>query len=376
MIALEILLDIVLFCVLTTGMWWTGTRSVVTETSKADHEPAPEAESEYECDDCGGSVTSIDHYPHDGATVEIVRCAACTRRGTLIHHPDGHTAGDGIVAEQADEQIHTVTLSDCWQAVQTGVTRTFGLLKRLYGGLKRLSQWLGSRSEGQEKPCAESLECDHEGETRDGNVEECDDPSCDLLHVEEMCVDCGAHLGWRDAPREECDVILPGDRFEGPTDRVWDVADPWLPVESPEGLVPCILLEARENGGEWCVACEMFEDWLEEGTFSPVEEQAEEPETVAADGGAPVGGDGLGTVLNRLQCDYSSALVWMHDNEAEHLTYFGESTESLDTAVLSYLLVEGFEILDAGAKECPATGQEQACVEIRREPARRNGGEA
>lgn len=375
MTALDILLDLVLFSVLAAGMWWTGTRSLTTDEGVS-HESAAEPDVALDCDACGGSLTTLDEYPHDGSTVTVVQCAACTREGTFIQHPDGSTSGDGIVAEQVDRTIETLSLAD-------GARALWRVLTRLAGGLTRIVQWLGSSASRDEKPCVESLRCDHE-ETRDRTVQECDDPSCDLLHVEQVCVDCGAHLGWRDAAREELEMLLPGDRFEGPLGRIWAVDDPWLPVESTEGMMPCILLEAHEKGGEWCIESEKFAEWVEDGTFSAVNEEpgeesvaesAEEAETVAADGGTPVGGDGLGTVVNRLQADFESALVWLHDSQAQHLTYYGKQVESLDTAVVSYLLAEGFEILDAGQKECPATGTAQASVEIRRAGAGNGGDE-
>jgi hypothetical protein len=77
------------------------------------------------CDFCDGAVTQKDSYPHDGMTVEIYRCGECTRRGALVYYPDGHTAGRGCLAEQADEQIHA-PLDGLW-------ARLGGLIGRLRG---------------------------------------------------------------------------------------------------------------------------------------------------------------------------------------------------------------------------------------------------
>lgn len=386
MIALDVLFDVVLFGLLAVGMWWSGTRSVPSQegrdTSSEKQEQAKESASAsesgsaYECDHCGEEVVQEDSYEHDGMSVEIHRCTSCDRPGAIVHHSDGSTSGSGCLAEQADQRIHTGR--DCARALFGGIKRlskgVYGLLKCLSGGLKSLVGRLrASDGHSHEKPCVGSLRCDHE-ETRDGTVEECDDPACEKLHVAIVCVECGSHLGWRDEPRDEREVILSGDRFEGPVGRVWRVADPWLPVDG-DVFTPCILLEAQEDGGEWCVECEIFETWLEKGTFSPFDEEPIEQEDVAADGGT-AGVDDFSTVLNRLQTAFNSECVLVQDADTKHLTYYDKHAEAVDAEALDYLREQEFEILQSGRKECASTGEEHACVQSRRDPGtRRNRGD-
>lgn len=108
------------------------------------------------------------------------------------------------------------------------------------------------------------------------------------------------------------------------------------------------------------------------------EEPVDGPEDIAADGGEPgAEHDDFVTVHDRLRNEFPSALVLVYDDWTEHFAYYDQSTDALDAAVLGYLREQGFEILDAGRKECKVTGQEQAWLEVRRHDpgARRNGGD-
>jgi hypothetical protein len=381
MIGPEVVVDVLVFGLLAVGVWWSGIRSVASQgrdeaAQASDHEPESESESEYECGDCSGPVSQIDEYPHDGETVEIYRCAACEREGAIVRHPDGHTAGRGILAEQADQRIYSGR--DCARILFAGLKwlskGLYGLLTRLFGGLKRLSQRFVSDEHSHEKPCAKALRCDHK-ETRDGNIEECDDPSCEVLHVEVCCVECGAHLGWRDEPRDECDVMLPGDWFEGPGGTAWRVVDPYLPVESDGTFAPCVWLVTAHNDDRW-IECERFNNWVEAGDFTPIDdsEPVDGPETVAADGGTPGGADELGTVVTRLQRYHNSALVQVYDDRSEHLAYWDTSTDTVDPTALDYLHDQGFRVVQTGTEHCEVTDQEQAWIEVRRQvPAEDSG---
>jgi hypothetical protein len=358
MMTLEILLDIVLFSILASGMWWTGTRSVTTDEG-APHERASKAETEFECDDCGGPVSQIDGYPHDGMTVEIYRCAACTREGTLVRHPDGHTSGRGILSEQADETI--LTLADYVRGGRKGLSRSFGRLKRLSGGLKRLSQRVVSDGEEHEKPCARALRCDHEETTTkpvtiDG-----------AEYAETTCTHCGALLDT--VPASEGDVFLAGDRFECQDGSTWEIVDPWIPVETGGTMVGTVRLERMgTDGGEYWVGNPTFETLVSDGAFSPLDgdTEATAPEGVAADGGTPAGTDDLGQVVNRLQRYHNSALVQVYDDRSEHLAYWDTSTDTVDPTALAYLQDQGFRVVETGSKHCEVTDQEQAWLEVRR----------
>lgn len=366
MIALEVVVALCGFCIGAVLGWRSGSRPVPddgepSQEQDADQEQAPG--SEYECGACGErQVEKVDQYRHDGSTVEIYRCVACESEGALVHHPDGHTSGRGILAEHADQRIYSGR--DGARALSRGVkwlsTGLYGLGKRLFRGLKRLVRWVASGEHSHEKPCAEALHCEHE-ETTEETV-----PIGDAAYRQTICVECGALLNTE--PASEHDLILAGDLFEGPTNRIWEVVDPWLPVEA-EGLTPCLLLEAQANGGSWCVACDIFETWVTDGTFSPIAS-----EDIAADGGAPSDRDGFGTVLNRLQT-YNSALVWVHDADTAHLTYYDERTDTIDADALAYIQAQGFEVLDGGRQECDATGQKQAYLEVRRRTPGEEGGE-
>jgi hypothetical protein len=76
--------------------------------------------------------------------------------------------------------------------------------------------------------------------------------------------------------------------------------------------------------------------------------------------------DDFSTVVERLQKQYNSALVLVHDDRTEHIGYYDKSTETVEAAVLAYMQDSGFRVLHAGHKECEVTGQQQAWAEFRR----------
>lgn len=85
----------------------------------------------------------------------------------------------------------------------------------------------------------------------------------------------------------------------------------------------------------------------------------------------------LSTVVERLRTDYSSALVVVHSERTEHISYWDASTKSLDAAVISDVQRQGFEILDTGKRLCGETGEKQEWMEARRyDPADIYGGDA
>jgi hypothetical protein len=84
--------------------------------------------------------------------------------------------------------------------------------------------------------------------------------------------------------------------------------------------------------------------------------------------------DDLSTVVERLQKQYNSALVLVHDDRTEHIGYYDKSTEAVEAAVLAYMQDSGFRVLHAGRDVCEVTGQKQAWVEFcRRDPSATDG---
>lgn len=89
---------------------------------------------------------------------------------------------------------------------------------------------------------------------------------------------------------------------------------------------------------------------------------------VESDGGErdPDDPDDFVTVHDRLRYEFNSVLVLVYDDRTEHFAYYDQRTDALDAAVLSYILEQGFEILEIGRKECEVTDQEQGWVAFRR----------
>lgn len=77
------------------------------------------------CGYCDGDLDCEDTYAHDGARIEIHRCATCAREGTLVRYPDGRTAGRGCLAGYADERIHT-PVDGLWRLLDRVLDRVRG----------------------------------------------------------------------------------------------------------------------------------------------------------------------------------------------------------------------------------------------------------
>ena len=85
--------------------------------------------------------------------------------------------------------------------------------------------------------------------------------------------------------------------------------------------------------------------------------------------------DNFSTVHTRLRSEFNSVLVVVHDDRTEYFAYWDESLDAIDASALGYLLEQGFEVLDAGCKECQITDQEQGWIEFRRHEPREVFGE-
>lgn len=349
------------------------------QEAEPESDAASASEAEVECDTCGpeSALRCVDEYVHDGIGVACYVCDNCGACGTLGHYPDGHTVGRGCLAAQGDQRAYTLadgarTLFAC---VRCFATRSVGLVKRLLARLQAARSRQREPAHEPEEPCVESLRCDHEETTTAPITYEGDE------YAETTCVDCGTLVEM--VPASESDVFLAGDRFDCRDGSTWEIVDPWIPVEIDGTMVGTVCIERQgAAGGRYWIGSPSFESLVEDGGFTPIEEpdeeQAEEAETVAADGGTSGECEGFGTVINRLQT-FDSALVWVHDDNpgaAEHLTYYDESSDGIDAEAIAYLRSQGFEILNAGQKECAASDQEQAYLEIQRGAgAVGNGGE-
>lgn len=170
------------------------------------------------------------------------------------------------------------------------------------------------------------------------------------------------------------DLIERDDWFEGPEGTRWRVVNPWVPIEADDRFAPCVRLEAAESGDYWIDAAR-FDAQIERGEFSPIDA----PE-VAADGGESPAEpsddpDEFSTVLRRLQRGHNSALVLVHDDRTEHLSYYDKSVRHVEAAALEYVQNQGFRIVQAGREYCKVTEKEQAWIEVRRHDPREDDGE-
>lgn len=76
--------------------------------------------------------------------------------------------------------------------------------------------------------------------------------------------------------------------------------------------------------------------------------------------------DDFATVHSRLKTQHTSTVVLVHDDRTEDFEYWDERPNAIDASALAYLLEQGFEILDAGRKECEVTDQQQGWMAFRR----------
>ena len=66
------------------------------------------------------------------------------------------------------------------------------------------------------------------------------------------------------------DVILPGDRFEGPGGSIWRVVDPWLPIEAAGDIVGTVWIICELDGTDRWIPTDKFDDSVACGDFRPV----------------------------------------------------------------------------------------------------------
>ena len=66
------------------------------------------------------------------------------------------------------------------------------------------------------------------------------------------------------------DVILPGDRFEGPGGSIWRVVDPWMPIEEEGDIVGTVWIICERDGTDRWIPAENFDNSVADGDFRSV----------------------------------------------------------------------------------------------------------
>lgn len=76
--------------------------------------------------------------------------------------------------------------------------------------------------------------------------------------------------------------------------------------------------------------------------------------------------DDLAAVVEQLRNGHNTALVVAHDEQTEHIGVWGKSARCAPPLALEYVQEQGFTIVEAGIRNCNATGDKHGWTEVRR----------